>query len=235
MFGNRLAKNIKQLSRWVRDSGVTCYRLYDADMPEYAFAIDSYKVLGEEKKAPLAGPEVWLHVQEYAAPASIDEEAVRRRRAEAFSVLPDVTGVPAERIRVRLRRKQTRGNQYQKVAEQFRFHIVEEGGLKLRVNFDDYLDTGLFLDHRPTRARIRELANGKRFLNLFAYTSTATVYAAAGGARASTSVDLSRTYLDWSERNLGLNGLATRHHELGAGRLPRSGSMKPRARAITTT
>jgi 23S rRNA (guanine2445-N2)-methyltransferase / 23S rRNA (guanine2069-N7)-methyltransferase len=214
MFGNRLGKNIKQLSRWVRDSGITCYRLYDADMPEYAFAIDSYKVIGEEKKPPLAEGEVWLHVQEYAAPASIDEEAVRRRRSEAFSVLPDVTGVPAERIRVRLRRKQTRGSQYQKVAEQFRFHIVEESGLKLRVNFDDYLDTGLFLDHRPTRARIRELAKGKRFLNLFAYTSTATVYAAAGGARSSTSVDLSRTYLEWSERNLGLNGLATRHHEL---------------------
>ena len=214
MFGNRLAKNIKQLSRWVRDSGVTCYRLYDADMPEYAFAIDSYKVVGEEKQPPLAEAQVWLHVQEYAAPASIDEEAVRRRRAEAFSTLPDVTGVPAERIRARLRRKQTRGNQYQKVAEQFRFHIVEESGLKLRVNFDDYLDTGLFLDHRPTRVRLRDLAKGKRFLNLFAYTSTATVYAAAGGARASTSVDLSRTYLDWSERNLGLNGLATRHHEL---------------------
>ena len=214
MFGNRLGKNIKQLSRWVRDSGVTCYRLYDADMPEYAFAIDSYKVLGEEKHPPLAEGEVWLHVQEYAAPASIEEEAVRRRRSEAFSVLPDITGVPAERIRVRLRKKQTRGSQYQKVAEQFRFHIVEESGLKLRVNFDDYLDTGLFLDHRPTRARLRELAKGKRFLNLFAYTSTATVYAAAGGARASTSVDLSRTYLEWSERNLGLNGLATRHHEL---------------------
>ncbi len=214
MFANRLGKNIKQLSRWVRDSGVTCYRIYDADMPEYAFAIDSYRVIGEEKKPPLPEGEVWLHVQEYAAPASIDEESVRRRRAEAFSVLPDVTGVPAERIRVRVRRRQTRGNQYQKVAEQFRFHVVEEGGLKLRVNFDDYLDTGLFLDHRPTRARLRELASGKRFLNLFAYTGTATVYAASGGARASTSVDLSRTYLDWAERNLGLNGFATRHHEL---------------------
>ena len=214
MFGNRLGKNIKQLARWVRDCGVSCYRLYDADMPEYAFAIDSYKVLAEAKNAGLAEGEVWLHVQEYAAPATIDEEAVRRRRAEAFSVLPEVTGVPAERIRVRLRKRQTRGSQYQKVAEQFRFHIVEEGGVKLRVNFDDYLDTGLFLDHRPTRARLRELAKGKRFLNLFAYTSTATVYAAAGGARASTSVDLSRTYLDWSERNLGLNNLATRQHEL---------------------
>jgi 23S rRNA (guanine2445-N2)-methyltransferase / 23S rRNA (guanine2069-N7)-methyltransferase len=214
MFGNRLGKNIKQLARWVRDCGVSCYRLYDADMPEYAFAIDSYKVLAEAKNPALAEGEIWLHVQEYAAPATIDEEAVRRRRAEAFSVLPEVTGVPAERIRVRLRKRQTRGSQYQKVAEQFRFHIVEEGGVKLRVNFDDYLDTGLFLDHRPTRARLRELAKGKRFLNLFAYTSTATVYAAAGGARASTSVDLSRTYLDWSERNLGLNNLATRQHEL---------------------
>jgi 23S rRNA (guanine2445-N2)-methyltransferase / 23S rRNA (guanine2069-N7)-methyltransferase len=211
MFANRLTKNLKQLARWVKESGVTCYRIYDADMPEYAFAIDSYRVAGE---GVAAEGEVWLHVQEYAAPASINEDAVRRRRAEAFSVLPDVTGVPAERIRVRVRRRQTRGNQYQKVADQSRFHIVEENGLKLRVNFDDYLDTGLFLDHRPTRARLRELANGKRFLNLFAYTGTATVYAAAGGARASTSVDLSRTYLDWAERNLGLNGLATRHHEL---------------------
>lgn len=235
MFGNRLGKNLKQLKGWLKQSGVTCYRAYDADMPEYAFAIDSYRVIGEEvrridaammaragssgrevKPADGAGPEgdTWLHVQEYAAPSSIDEEAVRRRRAEAFSVLPEVTGVPAERIRVRLRRKQTRGNQYQKVAEQFRFFVVEEGGLKFRVNFDDYLDTGLFLDHRPTRARLRDVASGKRFLNLFAYTGTATVYAAAGGARASTSVDLSRTYLDWAERNLGLNALATRHHEL---------------------
>ncbi len=164
MFGNRLGKNLKQLKGWLKQSGVTCYRAYDADMPEYAFAIDSYRVIGEERQPALAEPQVWLHVQEYAAPASIDEEAVRRRRAEAFSVLPDVTGVPAERIRVRVRRKQTRGNQYQKVAEQFRFHIVEEHGLKLRVNFDDYLDTGLFLDHRPTRARLRELAKGKRFL-----------------------------------------------------------------------
>ncbi len=210
MFANRLGKNLKQLSRWVRDSGVTCYRIYDADMPEYAFAIDSYRVIGEAT----ASPEVWLHVQEYAAPASIDEQAVRRRRAEAFSVLPEVTGVPAERIRVRVRRRQTRGNQYQKVAEQYQFHIVEEGGLKLRVNFDDYLDTGLFLDHRPTRARIRENAAGKRFLNLFCYTGAVTVFAAAGGARSSVSVDLSRTYLDWAERNLGLNGLATRDHVL---------------------
>jgi 23S rRNA (guanine2445-N2)-methyltransferase / 23S rRNA (guanine2069-N7)-methyltransferase len=209
MFANRLAKNIKQLQKWVRDNGVTCYRMYDADMPEYAFAIDSYQVLADN-----GDREAWLHVQEYAAPASINEEAVRRRRAEAFSVLPEVTGVPGPRSRVRPRRRQTRGNQYQKVADQFRFHIVEEGGLKFRVNFDDYLDTGLFLDHRPTRTRIREIAKGKRFLNLFSYTGTVTVYAAAGGARSSVSVDLSRTYLDWAERNLALNNLATREHQL---------------------
>jgi 23S rRNA (guanine2445-N2)-methyltransferase / 23S rRNA (guanine2069-N7)-methyltransferase len=207
MFANRLGKNLKQLQRWVRDSGVSCYRIYDADMPEYAFAIDSYRVTGNT-------PEVWLHVQEYAAPASIDEQAVRRRRAEAFSVLPEVTGVPAERIRVRVRRRQTRGNQYQKVAEQFQFHIVEEAGLRFRVNFDDYLDTGLFLDHRPTRVRMREIASGKRFLNLFCYTGSVTVFAAAGGARSSVSVDLSHTYLDWAERNLGLNPAATGDHAL---------------------
>ncbi|HEU4625350.1 MAG TPA: bifunctional 23S rRNA (guanine(2069)-N(7))-methyltransferase RlmK/23S rRNA (guanine(2445)-N(2))-methyltransferase RlmL [Steroidobacteraceae bacterium] len=221
MFANRLAKNLKQIQKWARSEGVTCYRVYDADMPEYAFAIDSYRVIGEEPEGARVGeyrlseqPQDWLHVQEYAAPASIDQEAVRRRRAEAFSVLPEVTGVPPERIRVRVRKRQTRGNQYRKVAEQFRFHIVEEGGLELRVNFDDYLDTGLFLDHRPTRARIRELARDKRFLNLFSYTGTVTVHAAAGGARSSVSVDLSRTYLDWAERNLALNGLATRDHRL---------------------
>lgn len=215
MFANRLSKNLKQLQKWARDNQITCYRIYDADMPEYAFAIDSYKVIGEEGgKLASDGGETWLHVQEYAAPASIDEDSVRRRRAEAFSAMPEVTGVPAERIRVRIRKKQTRGNQYRKVAEQFRFHIVEEGGLKFRVNFDDYLDTGIFLDHRPTRARIRDMAPGKRFLNLFSYTGTVTVYAAAGGAKSSVSVDLSRTYLDWAERNLALNGLATREHKL---------------------
>lgn len=214
MFANRLGKNLKQLQKWARDSGISAYRLYDADMPEYAFAIDSYNVLGEEGEALARDGEIWLHVQEYAAPASIDEESVRRRRAEAFSVMPEVTGVPAERIRVRTRRRQTRGNQYQKVAEQFRFHVIEEGGLRFRVNFDDYLDTGIFLDHRPTRARIREIAAGKRFLNLFSYTGTVTVNAAAGGARSSVSVDLSRTYLDWAERNLALNDLATRDHQL---------------------
>jgi len=203
---NRLAKNLKRLKSWADREQVSCYRLYDADMPEYAFAIDRYRTLDPEL--------TWLYVQEYAAPAEIELDAVRRRRNEALSVLPEVTGVPVERIHVRTRRRTRRGEQYRKVDNQANFHVVAEGGLKFRVNFEDYLDTGLFLDHRITRGRIRELARGKRFLNLFAYTGTATVYAGAGGAVSSTTVDLSRTYLDWAGKNLALNDLAGRQHAL---------------------
>ena len=206
MFGNRLAKNLKHLRSWVTKSDITCYRVYDADMPEYAFAIDIYRTLDPEQ--------TWLYVQEYAAPAEIELDAVRRRRNEALSVMPDVTGVPEERINVRTRRRNKRGEQYKKVDEQAHFHYIIEGGLKFRVNFEDYLDTGLFLDHRITRSRLREAANGKRFLNLFAYTGTATVYAAAGGAASTTTVDMSRTYLDWAQRNLSLNGFHGSRHEL---------------------
>ena len=207
MFANRLAKNLKRLRGWADRAGVSCYRLYDADMPEYAFAIDLYRTIEPE--------ESWLYVQEYAAPSNIEEEAVRRRRGEALSALPGVTGVPAERIRLRTRRRTQRGEQYGKAGQGGKFHAVLEGGLELLVNFDEYLDTGLFLDHRITRARLREGASGRRFLNLFAYTATATVYAAAGGAAASTSVDMSRTYLDWGQRNLALNSasLKSRSHE----------------------
>jgi 23S rRNA (guanine2445-N2)-methyltransferase / 23S rRNA (guanine2069-N7)-methyltransferase len=204
MFANRLAKNLKRLQTWASRADVSCYRVYDADMPEYAFAIDIYRTIEPELN--------WLYVQEYAAPAEIELEAVRRRRSEALSVLPEVTGVPVERIRVRTRRRTKRGDQYRKVDEQANFHLVMEGGLKFRVNFDDYLDTGLFLDHRLTRARLREAASGKRFLNLFAYTGTATVYAAAGGAASSTTVDMSRTYLEWAQRNLALNAITGRQH-----------------------
>jgi 23S rRNA (guanine2445-N2)-methyltransferase / 23S rRNA (guanine2069-N7)-methyltransferase len=206
MFSNRLTKNLKRLRGWAARAGVSCYRLYDADMPEYAFAIDLYRTLDPA--------EDWLYVQEYAAPAEIEREAVQRRRGEVLASLPDATGVPAERIRVRTRRRTARGEQYGKVGEQARFHVVGEGGLMFRVNFDDYLDTGLFLDHRATRARLREAARGRSFLNLFAYTGTATIYAAAGGARDSISVDLSRTYLEWAQENLALNGLAGSSHTL---------------------
>jgi 23S rRNA (guanine2445-N2)-methyltransferase / 23S rRNA (guanine2069-N7)-methyltransferase len=208
MFANRLAKNLKRLDGWVREEGVFNVRLYDADMPEYALAIDRYGIVGE------AGPEHWLYVQEYEAPSSIDPEAVRRRRGEALSVLTEVTGVPGERIRVRLRRKQSAGGQYRKLESQSVFHMAREAALRFWVNFDDYLDTGLFLDHRITRERLGAQAQGRRFLNLFCYTATATVHAAAGGAGASTSVDMSRTYLQWARRNLDLNGLAREPHEL---------------------
>ena len=212
MFANRVAKNLKRLRSWANKAGVSCYRLYDADMPEYAFAVDIYNTIEPE--------ETWLYVQEYAAPAEIEAEAVRRRRGEALSALPGVTGVPPERIKLRTRRRTPRGEQYGKVGDGSDSHVVVEGDLQLIVKFDGYLDTGLFLDHRITRDRLRQAAAGKRFLNLFAYTGTATIYAAAGGAAATTSVDMSRTYLDWAQRNLARNigsspasALARVHHE----------------------
>ena len=204
MFANRLGKNIKRLRSWAEREGISCYRLYDADMPEYAFAIDLYQAIEPQ--------ESWLYVQEYAAPAEIEREAVQRRRAEVLASLPEVTGVPVERSRLRTRRRTQRGEQYVKLGEQSRVHTVLEGGLRLRVNFDDYLDTGVFLDHRMTRARLRAAASGRRFLNLFAYTGTATVYAAAGGADGTTSVDLSATYLAWARENLALNSLGGARH-----------------------
>lgn len=204
MFGNRLAKNAKRLGDWAAKAGIGCYRVYDADMPEYAFAIDLYTAAD--------APTRWAYVQEYAAPREIEAEAVRRRRSEALSVLPDVLALPESHIHLRTRRRTARGEQYEKEASRGEFHIVAEGGLRFRVNFTDYLDTGLFLDHRLTRARLRDAAARKRFLNLFAYTGSATVYAAAGRARTTTSVDLSRTYLDWAQENLAANALTGRQH-----------------------
>ncbi len=208
MFANRLAKNLRELSAWAARERVACYRLYDADMPEYAFAIDLYR------SAPGADARRWLLVQEYAAPASVDRDRARTRREEVLSVLGEVTGVAPEAIYMRVRRPQRGKAQYEKLNEEGRFEVVEEGGLRFAVNFTDYLDTGLFLDHRLARARIRELAGGKRFLNLFAYTGTASVYAAAGGAAFTRTVDLSNTYLDWSRRNLELNGFGGACHVL---------------------
>lgn len=205
MFANRLAKNLKRLRNWAQRQDVTCYRLYDADMPEYAFAIDLYRTIEPDEQ--------WLYVQEYAAPAEIELDAVRKRRGEVLASLPETTGVPEERIRVRTRRRTRRGDQYEKVDAQAHFHRVLEGGLKFRVNFEDYLDTGIFLDHRLTRARLRQAARGRRFLNLFAYTGTASVYAAAGGASSTTTVDMSRTYLEWAQRNLSINNFVGAAHQ----------------------
>jgi 23S rRNA (guanine2445-N2)-methyltransferase / 23S rRNA (guanine2069-N7)-methyltransferase len=212
MFANRLGKNLKKQQSWADRGGVSCYRLYDADMPEYAFAIDVYRTI--DSTSPGAGDLTWLYVQEYMAPAEIELDSVRKRRGEALSTLSDVTGVAQERVRVRTRRKNKRGEQYSKVQERETYHVVMEDGLKFLVNFDDYLDTGLFLDHRLTRGRLRAGASGKRFLNLFAYTCTASVYAAAGGAASTTSVDMSNTYLNWAQRNFELNGLSPERHGL---------------------
>ncbi len=220
MFGNRIAKNLRNLSAWLRREGVGCYRLYDADMPEYALAVDVYTAApgaGAAQDAPAMVPrgaaaERWLYVQEYAAPRDIPEDTVRRRRSEALAALVEATGVPADHVRLRQRRVVRRGDQYAKRDHTGEFHVVGEGGLRFLVNFDDYLDTGLFLDHRVTRARLREAARDTRFLNLFGYTGSATVYAAAGGAATTTTVDLSATYLDWARRNLELNGLSGPRH-----------------------
>ena len=208
MFANRLRKNIAQLGKIARREQVTSWRLYDADMPEYAFAIDEYAGTAEE-----AGRR-WLFVQEYQPPATVDPEAARRRREEALSVLPEVTGVPFTDVHLRTRRKQKGAAQYDQLGARGRQHVIEEGGLKFLVNFDDYLDTGLFLDHRVTRGRVRQLAAGKRVLNLFCYTASVSVYAAAGGATSTTSIDLSKTYLEWAARNLELNGFSGDTHRL---------------------
>lgn len=200
---NRLQKNLKHLKPRLAREGVSCYRAYDADLPDYAAAIDVY--------------EGWLHVQEYAAPKDIPEAVARRRFNELLRVASDVFQVPRERIAEKTRLKRGRLEQYTKQDEQARFFIVQESGLKFRVNLFDYLDTGLFLDHRPLRQRVRESVRGKRFLNLFCYTGAVTVYAAAGGAASTVSVDLSNTYLDWAEANLALNGFATREQRLVQG------------------
>ena len=196
MFANRLQKNLRQLGKWARKQGIECYRLYDADMPEYALAVDIY---GD-----------WVHVQEYAPPRSIDPEKAQARLYDALAAIPQALGVARDKVVVKRRERQSGTRQYERQASQGAFVEVSEGDVKLLVNLTDYLDTGLFLDHRPMRLRIAREAAGKRFLNLFCYTATATVHAARAGARSTTSVDLSKTYLDWARRNLALNGLSDR-------------------------
>ncbi len=197
MFANRLQKNFKQLGKWARREQISCYRVYDADMPEYALAVDLY--------------EGWVHVQEYAAPRSIDPEKAQARLFDALAAIPQALGIDQSRVVLKRRERQTGTRQYERQGSQGQFLEVNEGGVKLLVNLTDYLDTGLFLDHRPMRMRIQREAAGKRFLNLFCYTATASVHAAKGGARTTTSVDLSKTYLDWARRNLSLNGYSDKN------------------------
>lgn len=197
MFANRLQKNLKTLGKWARREGIECYRLYDADMPEYALAVDLYRD--------------WVHVQEYAPPRSIDPEKAQARLLDALAAIPQALDIDPARVVIKRRERQAGKRQYERQDQQGRFMEVGEGGVKLLVNLTDYLDTGLFLDHRPLRLRIQREAAGRRFLNLYCYTATATVHAARGGARSTTSVDLSKTYLDWARRNLALNGFSDKH------------------------
>ncbi len=194
---NRLVKNDKTLRKWARREDVTCYRVYDADLPEYALAVDRY---GTEDGD-------WLHVQEYEAPASVDPARARARLRAALATLPEALGVAPERMVFKVRRRQKGREQYDRQAAHGREIEVREGPCRLRVNLTEYLDTGVFLDHRPVRMWIGEHARGRSFLNLFCYTGAATVHAGVGGARSTTSVDLSKTYLDWLRGNLQLNGL----------------------------
>ncbi|MDB4970722.1 MAG: rlmL [Myxococcales bacterium] len=199
-FANRLRKNLVHLRKWAKREDVHCFRIYDADLHEYAVAVDLY-----EKAA---------HVQEYAPPATIEPELAEERLGDIVALVPEVLGIAAEDVYLKQRRRQRPESQYGKMASRDKKLVVREGGHKFYVNLSDYLDTGLFLDHRRVRAMIQELSRGKTFLNLFAYTGTATVYAAAGGARSSVSVDLSNTYLDWAADNFALNRVSQQIHVL---------------------
>jgi 23S rRNA (guanine2445-N2)-methyltransferase / 23S rRNA (guanine2069-N7)-methyltransferase len=197
MFGNRLAKNLKHLRKWAKREGVTCFRVYDADLPEYSVAVDLY--------------EDAAHIQEYACPPTVDATKAEQRLHDVMAVAPEVLGVQPDDVYLKVRKRQRGLDQYEKLGDKRAERRVHEGGHTFLVNLSDYLDTGLFLDHRRLRQMIGELAKGRRFLNLFAYTCTATVYAAKGGARGSVSVDLSNTYLDWAQRNFAENRLGPEH------------------------
>ena len=202
MVANRLRKNRKRLAKWLQKEGVQCYRVYDADMPEYAAAIDVYD--GQ------------LHVQEYAAPKTVDAAASERRWQELLQATAAVFECAIDAIATKTRQRNRGSQQYQKLGEPEDNHFfpVKEGNGEFLVNLKDYLDTGLFLDHRPLRRIIGEQARGKSFLNLFCYTASATVQAALGGARESMSVDMSRTYLDWARNNFARNRLHQERHQL---------------------
>ena len=199
-FANRLQKNIKKIEKWAKQQGLDAYRLYDADLPEYNLAVDRYAD--------------HIVVQEYAAPKNIDENKARQRLLDAVNATLNVTGIETNKLILKVRQKQKGTNQYEKLANKGEYFYVNEYGAKLWVNLTDYLDTGLFLDHRLTRKMLGEMSQGKDFLNLFAYTGSATVHAALGKAKSTTTVDMSNTYLNWAEQNLLLNDIEGKQHKL---------------------
>ncbi len=201
-FENRLRKNAKHFKAWARREGVTAYRVYDLDIPEWPFAIDWYAGL--------------VHVMEYPRRKALRDGSLVEARAEVVRTIEAVLEVPADRVFTKTHERLPWGKaQHGPKAQAGVVVTVEEYGRRFECNLSDYLDTGLFLDHRVTRVRVGREAQGKRFLNLFAYTGAFTVHAACGGAASTTSVDLSPTYCDWAQRNLALNGLApSRQHQV---------------------
>ncbi|SUP83626.1 23S rRNA m(2)G2445 methyltransferase [Yersinia pseudotuberculosis] len=199
-YANRLRKNVKKLDKWAKQQGIECYRLYDADLPDYNVAVDRY------------GSKVV--VQEYAPPKTIDPQKARQRLFDVINATLAVLELPSNQLVLKTRERQKGKNQYEKLAQKGEFLLVSEYNAKLWVNLTDYLDTGLFLDHRIARQMLGKMSQGKDFLNLFAYTGTASVHAGLGGARSTTTVDMSRTYLEWAEKNLRVNGLTGQQHRL---------------------
>jgi len=198
LFARRLAKRAQHLRRWPTRQGITCFRLYERDIPEIPLVVDRY--------------EECLHIAEFDRP----HERTVAEHADWLDLMvataAKTLAVDRKRVFLKRRERQRGTAQYERVDQQGQTFIVGEGGLRFEVNLSDYLDTGLFLDHRITRSMVREAAAGKRFLNLFGYTGSFSVYAAAGGAASTTTVDLSNTYLAWAERNMALNGLAGPEH-----------------------
>ena len=195
-FAKRLLKNRERLAGWADREGLTCYRLYDSDIPEYNLSVDWYDGA--------------VRVEEYAPPRKISPETAERHLRDALHVVADTLGVARAEVILRVRNRRGAGEQHERRDDRRQFREVREEDLRFLVNLTDYLDTGLFLDDRLLRRRIRERVKGREFLNLFAYTCTASVAAASGGARATTSIDLSNVYLAWGRRNFALNGLAAR-------------------------
>ena len=207
-FANRLVKTSRHIEKWARKAGVSCYRVYDADLPDYSVASDVYGGAGADEGRR------WVHIAEYAPPGDIDVAKAAARLDDVLAIVPGVLGVAEGDVFLKVRERQRGTSQYRRVSRHGVVGGVAEAGLTFEVNFSDYLDTGLFLDHRITRGMLRERARGARFLNLFAYTGSATVYAAAGGAASTTTVDMSATYTEWAGRNLAMNGFTGPRHEL---------------------
>ena len=199
-FINRLGKNIKHQLKWAKRQQLEAWRIYDKDIPQFPFAVDVY---GEH-----------IHLQEYDTGWLMHPEEYRQWLADVCEAVQFVTGFPAQNIHLKQRARQKGTAQYEKTGTAGEDFIVCEHGRRFWVNLDKYLDTGLFLDHRNTRKKVGDTAAGKRFLNLFSYTGSFTVYAATGGAISSETVDLSNTYLDWAKRNFELNGMDLSAHRI---------------------